>query len=87
MIIQKNITDLNVDDYIRQQKRMGQKRFFWSGKALKAFKNFSEAIFADPIVGYPEEYFFIKNGDVFKKPSWKNYPNGVIFMGVKHFMK
>ena len=88
MNIKRNeITELNVDDYIRQKKRMGQRRFFWSGEALKAFKYFSEATFADPMVGYPEEYFTIKNNEALPKPYWEHYPNGFTFMGVNHFKK
>lgn len=89
MIKKNEINNINVDDYIRQQKKKGQRRFFWHGRAREAFRNFSESIFSDPFCGYPEKYFIVdeKVCTVKKKRSWKNYPQGDMFMGVKHFSK
>ena len=84
-VLYKEITSTNIDDYIRQQKRVGQKHFLWSGRALNAFKIFCESVFSDPLVGYPEKYFSIKkDGNVIKKPTWRNFPEEFIFMGVEH---
>ena len=84
------ITSSNVDDYIRDRKRKGQKRFFWSGSDLKAFKEFAIAVFSDLLVGYPKDYFnFTHNskGKIIDARPKRHFPNGLTFMGVKHFKK
>jgi len=64
------ITDYNVDDYIREKVRVNGKRIFW-GAEIIYLQRFAERIFIDPIVGFPE--------------GWPDYPNGDTLMGIKHF--
>ncbi len=70
---QKNITEMTVDDYIREQKNKGKKFIRW-GKSVKIFRNFAKAVFA------PDEY-----GIGWKLP--RSFPNGDMFMGIKHYKK
>lgn len=84
------LNESNVDDYIRQKKREGQRRFFWSGNDLRAFRIFSHAIFSDPIIGVPVELANVKydsDGEIEEWEWKKDFPNKFSFMGVMHYRK
>ena len=74
-IIKKKISELNIDDYIRQQKRIGEKIIFWNKKELLILKKFFKAA----TTKIDLNGVIIKNG--FKFPVKK----GFLFMGIKHF--
>ena len=62
------ITNINVDDVIRQRKKEGVDRIVWEGDDLKVFRAFVRAVF---------------NFNGFRLPH--SFPNGEMFMGVKHY--
>ena len=51
MIKQKDINEVNVDDYIRERKKTNVKYIQWSKKSFKFFKKFV-------IASYPTEFGF-----------------------------
>ena len=82
MNIKKNqIDELNVDDYIRQQKRLGQRKFFWSGKALEVLYSFVSA------VAPCKHGWFCFCGEGVSEWIDKNFKSGIRFMGVNHYFK
>ena len=75
MIKQKDITQINVDSYIRERKRNGNKFIRWSKKTFKFFEKFYQAV-----VCSAHSVFC----DICSEPGMKP-KKGVIFMGIKHF--
>ena len=62
-----NITEMNVDDYIRDERRNGTTVIFWSKKNWKILSRFVEAA-TSPITEYGMPYgrgYKIKEGDTF----------------------
>ena len=89
-IKREDINASNVDDYIRERKAKGQRRFFWRGKGLEAFKTFALAVCSDPLAGIPTYGTWVKKDKKGNITQWgwtKGFPRGFYFMGVKHFKK
>ena len=78
---QQDIDEMNVDDYIRQEKRRGRKKIYWSKKGWKVLRNFFMAN-APCVHGWV--CVCSEGVDDWTK---KNFKSGVIFMGIKHFIK
>lgn len=80
------ITEDNVDDYIRDQKKLGKKVLYWNKKDWKIFRSFGEAVTscggADSLEGMKMTTYCIKNHHHFPKRIPKS---GFVFMGIKHF--
>lgn len=72
MIKQKDITAINVDDYIREQKKSGKKFIIWDKKKVLIFRKFARATFHDPLFNWRMPHSF---------------PDKALFMGIKHFCK
>ena len=70
-IKQREINPINVDDYIRQHKRLGERVIVWTEKkAVRALRTFARCIYTD--LGW-------------RLP--RTFPHKTLFMGVKHYVK
>ena len=78
---QQEINEINVDDYIRQEKRMGRKEIYWDKKGWKFLRNFLRAN-APCVHGW---FCFCSEG--VNEWTKRNFRSGVVYMGVKHFVK
>lgn len=58
----KYITEINVDDYIREQKRKGKKIIYWGLNGRKMLRKFAKIIFHDSQYRLPHSF---PNNDVF----------------------
>lgn len=68
---QEEITEINVDDYIREQKELGKKKIIWTGKKeIKIFRRFAR-------INYWDVHFRLPH----------SFPHKATFRGIKHEIK
>ena len=78
-IIESGITEINIDDYIRDKKRKGEDSIFWNNKNWEILKQFFLAN-APCVHG-----MFCLCSEISEKWIKKHFKNGITFMGVKHY--
>ena len=91
MIKRSEINAMNIDDFIRQEKREAmksnkqKKRFFWS---YKKDTNAIEALYGFVFAIAPCEHgWFCLCGNGTEDWMEKNFKSGLRFMGVSHYFK
>ena len=55
-MIDKDITAINVDDYIRERKKAGAKYIKWGINGVKHFRFFARIIYHDSLLRFPHSF-------------------------------
>ena len=77
----KEINEMNVDDYIRQQKRKGKKSIRWGKNGWSKLRILFVA--HSPCI---HGWFCLCSSSNTKWMN-KNFKSGMIYMGIKHYRK
>ena len=75
----KQLNETNIDDFIRQEKRIGRRDIFWNENGWSILKQFFKAH-----VPCIHGWFCLCTVGI-EKWTKQNFKDGITFMGVKHY--